>query len=38
VISAARAARQLNWTPQVALGDGLGRTFAFFKERFARQG
>jgi UDP-glucose 4-epimerase len=37
VISPARAARELNWTPQVALGDGLGRTFAFFKERFAQR-
>jgi UDP-glucose 4-epimerase len=38
VITPARAARELNWTPRVALADGLGQTFAFFKERFARQG
>jgi UDP-glucose 4-epimerase len=37
VISPGRAARELNWTPQVALSEGLGRTFAFFKERFAQQ-
>ena len=37
VISPARAARELKWAPEVALGDGLGRTFAFFKERFAQK-
>jgi UDP-glucose 4-epimerase len=37
VISAARAARELTWKPQVALGDGLARTYTFFKERFVRQ-
>jgi UDP-glucose 4-epimerase len=37
VISPGRAARELNWTPHVALSEGLGRTFAFFKERFAQQ-
>jgi UDP-glucose 4-epimerase len=37
VISAARAARELAWTPQVALSDGLARTYTFFKERFVRQ-
>jgi UDP-glucose 4-epimerase len=34
VISPALAARELNWRPEVALKDGLARTFAFFKERF----
>jgi UDP-glucose 4-epimerase len=34
VISPALAARELNWRPEVALKDGLSRTFAFFKERF----
>lgn len=38
VISPGRAARELNWSPRVTLADGLGQTFAFFKERFARQG
>ena len=33
VISPARAARDLNWRPEVALKDGLQRTLAFFKER-----
>jgi UDP-glucose 4-epimerase len=37
VISPGRAARELNWTPHVALSEGLGRTFAFFKERFAQR-
>ena len=37
VISAARAARELNWRPQVSLDEGLRRTFAYFKERAARQ-
>jgi UDP-glucose 4-epimerase len=37
VISAARAARELAWTPQVTLGDGLARTYSFFKEKFVRQ-
>lgn len=36
VISAARAARELGWRPEVALAEGLRRTFAYFKERFAR--
>jgi len=34
VISPARAALDLNWHPEVALKDGLARTYAFFKERF----
>jgi len=37
VISPARAARELNWRPEVALRDGLARTFAFFSERFTLQ-
>ena len=37
VISAARAARELAWTPRVTLSDGLAQTYAFFKERFVRQ-
>lgn len=37
VISAARAARELGWTPQVTLRAGLAQTFAFFRERLARQ-
>lgn len=37
VITPARAERELGWRPQVALGDGLGQTFTFFKERFAQQ-
>ncbi len=37
VITAARAARELAWTPQVTLGDGLARTYSFFKEKFVRQ-
>jgi UDP-glucose 4-epimerase len=34
VISPARAARELNWHPEVTLTDGLSRTYAFFRERF----
>jgi UDP-glucose 4-epimerase len=37
VISPTRAARELKWRPEVALGDGLAQTFAFFKERFIRR-
>jgi len=37
VITAARAVRELAWTPQVTLGDGLARTYSFFKEKFVRQ-
>ncbi len=37
VITAARAARELAWTPQMMLGDGLARTYSFFKEKFVRQ-
>ena len=36
VISPARAARELNWHPKVALDDGLARTLAFFKQRAGR--
>ncbi len=35
VISPARAAAALNWRPQVALKDGLQRTFQYFKDRAA---
>jgi len=35
-ISPARAARELYWRPEVALGEGLKRTYAFFQERFAQ--
>ncbi len=34
-ISPARAVAALNWRPQVALKDGLARTFQFFKQRAA---
>jgi UDP-glucose 4-epimerase len=37
VISPARAARELGWRPEVALADGLARTFAFFKDRVAQR-
>jgi UDP-glucose 4-epimerase len=37
VISPARAARDLGWRPEVALADGLARTFAFFKDRLAQR-
>jgi UDP-glucose 4-epimerase len=33
VISAKRAAAELSWRPQVALEEGLARSFQFFKER-----
>ena len=36
VISPAHAARELNWRPEVALDDGLKRTFKYFQERFAQ--
>ena len=37
VIAPARAARELSWQPQVSLAEGLTRTFAYFKDRAARQ-
>ncbi|HEY2664694.1 MAG TPA: NAD-dependent epimerase/dehydratase family protein [Candidatus Binataceae bacterium] len=33
VISSARALRELHWKPEVALADGLARTYDFFKSR-----
>ncbi|MBF6567394.1 MAG: NAD-dependent epimerase/dehydratase family protein [Candidatus Binataceae bacterium] len=33
VISSARAAKMLDWRPQVTLADGLRETFNFFKQR-----
>ncbi len=36
VISPARAARELAWSPAVALKDGLAQTLQFFRERAAR--
>jgi UDP-glucose 4-epimerase len=36
VISLARAGQVLGWRPEVALDEGLKRTFTFFKERFAQ--
>ena len=36
VISPARAGQVLGWRPEVALDEGLKRTFTFFKERFAQ--
>jgi len=36
VISPARAGQVLGWRPEVALDDGLERTFTFFKERFTQ--
>ena len=32
------AGRLLDWTPQVALADGLERTVAYFREEIAAQG
>jgi UDP-glucose 4-epimerase len=37
VISPARAGQVLGWRPEVALDEGLKRTFTFFKERFAQR-
>ncbi len=36
VILPERAARQLNWRPEIALADGLGNTLGFFRERASR--
>jgi UDP-glucose 4-epimerase len=33
VISSARAFHELNWKPEVALADGLARTYEYFKSR-----
>lgn len=37
VISAARARRELSWQPEVAIEEGLRRTFRFFQERFTQR-
>jgi UDP-glucose 4-epimerase len=36
VILPERAARQLDWRPEIALADGLGSTLGFFRERASR--
>jgi UDP-glucose 4-epimerase len=36
VISPARAAKELNWRPEVSLAEGLARTYRFFQERSGR--
>jgi UDP-glucose 4-epimerase len=36
VISPARAAKELNWRPEVSLETGLEKTYRFFRERFAQ--
>jgi UDP-glucose 4-epimerase len=36
VISPERAAKELNWRPEVSLETGLAQTYRFFQERFAR--
>jgi nucleoside-diphosphate-sugar epimerase len=36
VIAAARAGRELRWQPEVALDEGLRRTYRFFQERLAQ--
>jgi UDP-glucose 4-epimerase len=33
VISPARAAKELNWRPEVSLADGLAQTYRFFRDR-----
>jgi UDP-glucose 4-epimerase len=38
VIAALRAKRELGWEPQVTIGEGLHRTYQFFKERDAQRG
>jgi UDP-glucose 4-epimerase len=37
VIAAARAKRELGWSPQVTIEEGLRRTYDFFKERVAHR-
>lgn len=37
VISPARAAKALEWRPEMSLREGLARTFAYFKERSQKQ-
>ncbi|MGH8013402.1 MAG: NAD-dependent epimerase/dehydratase family protein [Candidatus Binataceae bacterium] len=37
VITPARAAREINWRPEVQLEEGLRRTFQYFKERLAQE-
>lgn len=36
VISPQRAAKELNWSPEVSLEAGLAQTYRFFQERFAQ--
>ena len=37
VISPVRAAKELNWRPQVPLADGLAKTYRFFRDRQSGQ-
>ena len=37
VIAAARARRELGWSPQVTIEEGLRRTYEFFKQRVAQR-